>query len=88
MIAEAFRQRGVEPPEICMKTISVHLRTNRAASGRFITTFARSVMLLYAERFGLRRSPIDLPGVDWPIKMATLTARLARSSGALSIAPV
>ena len=75
VIANAFRQRGAEPPKVSMKTISVHLRTNLAASGRFITTFPRSVMLLYAERFGLRRLPIDLPDADWPIKMATLKNR-------------
>lgn len=75
VIANAFRQRGVEPPKTVMKTISVHLRTNLAASGRYITTFPRSVMLLYAERFGLKQLPIDLPGADWPIKMATLRNR-------------
>ena len=75
VIADAFRQRGAEPPDVIMKTISVHLRTNLAATGRFITTFPRSVMLLYAERFGLKQLPIDLPGAGWPIKMATLRNR-------------
>ena len=75
VIADAFRQRGAEPPTARMKTISVHLRTNLAASGRFITTFPKSVLLFYADRFGLKRLPIDLPGSAWPIKMATLKNR-------------
>jgi DNA-binding transcriptional LysR family regulator len=75
VIADAFRQRGSEPPNICMKTISVHVRANMLSSGRYIATFPRSVLLFSAETFGLKQLPIELAGAAWPIKMATLRNR-------------
>ena len=62
-------------PKIAMKTISVHLRANNVATGRFITTFPRSVLELYAGRFGLKALPVELPDSVWPVKIATLRKR-------------
>jgi DNA-binding transcriptional LysR family regulator len=45
------------------------------ATGRFITTFPRSVLALHAERFALNMLPIDLPNANWPVKIATLRNR-------------
>jgi DNA-binding transcriptional LysR family regulator len=80
VIANAFRMHGVEMPKISMKTISVHLRANMVATGEFITTFPRSVLDLYADRFGLKMLPVDLPSSIWPvIKIATLRNRTVSS---------
>jgi DNA-binding transcriptional LysR family regulator len=75
IIAKAFRQAGVEMPHISVRTISVHLRANMAATGRLIATFPRSVLLLYEDRFALKILPLDLPDRTWPIKIATLKGR-------------
>lgn len=75
IITEAFRARRVEMPRISIKTISVHLRANMVATGRYIATFPRSVLDLYADRFGLKMLPIDLPNSNWPVKIATLRHR-------------
>jgi len=75
VIAKAFEQRGAAMPKISMKTLSVHLRANMAATGQFITAFPRSVLLLYADRFALRVLPVDLPVCIWPIVVATLKNR-------------
>ena len=75
VIAKAFEQRGAAMPKISMQTLSVHLRANMTATGRFITTFPRSVLLLYADRFALRVLPVDLPVCIWPIVVATLKNR-------------
>jgi DNA-binding transcriptional LysR family regulator len=75
IVAKAFQQRGIEMPKISMRTISVHLRANMTATGRFIATFPRSVLLLYADRFALKQLPVDLPDRTWPIKIATLRNR-------------
>jgi DNA-binding transcriptional LysR family regulator len=75
IVAKAFRQAGVEMPHIGMRTISVHLRANMAATGQFIATFPRSVLVLYADRFALKILPVDLPDRAWPIKIATLKDR-------------
>ena len=75
VIAGAFKQRGLDMPKIAMKTISVHLRANNVATGRFVTTFPRSVLDLYADRFGLKAVPVELPNSMWPVKIATLRNR-------------
>jgi DNA-binding transcriptional LysR family regulator len=75
VIANAFRARGLDVPNIAIKTISVHLRASMVATGRFITTFPRSVLALHAERFALNMLPIDLPNANWPVKIATLRNR-------------
>jgi len=62
-------------PRISIKTISVHLRANMVATGRYIATFPRPVLDLYADRFGLKMLPIDLPNSNWPVKIATLRHR-------------
>jgi hypothetical protein len=41
---EAFRARGLDMPNVSMKTLSVHLRTNLLATGQFITAFPHSVL--------------------------------------------
>jgi DNA-binding transcriptional LysR family regulator len=75
VIANAFRLSGVEMPKIGINTLSVHLRANMVATGRFIATFPRSVLDLYADRLGLKALPVVLPNATWPVKIATLRNR-------------
>jgi DNA-binding transcriptional LysR family regulator len=75
IIAEAFEARSLSPPKIQMKTLSVHLRAEMAATGRFVTTFPRSVLLLHAERLKLKVLPVDLQSRGWPILAVTLKNR-------------
>jgi DNA-binding transcriptional LysR family regulator len=86
VIADAFRACGAEMPRISMKTISVHLRANLVATGGFITTFPQSVLDLYADRFGLKALPLQLPGAPWPVKIATLKHRTLSSAAERFIA--
>ena len=75
MVAEAFRACGLEMPTITLKTLSIHLRTNLLASGRFITALPRSVLRLYAEPLSLKILPVDLPTRSWPVAIVTLKHR-------------
>lgn len=75
VVREAFRKRGIGMPEVCLKTLSVHLRANLLARGQFITAFPNSVLDLYARRFGLRVLPVDLPPDPWPVVILTLKHR-------------
>jgi DNA-binding transcriptional LysR family regulator len=75
VVAEAFRARGLDAPNISMRTLSVHMRTNLLANGDFITTLPRSVLRLYAERFALKALPVDLPARPWPVSIITLKNR-------------
>jgi DNA-binding transcriptional LysR family regulator len=74
-VAEAFRARGLDLPNISMRTLSVHMRTNLLATGDFITTLPRSVLRLYAERFVLKALPVDFPVRPWPVSIITLKHR-------------
>jgi DNA-binding transcriptional LysR family regulator len=58
-----------------MKTLSVHLRTNLLATGQFITAFPHSALNLYARRFALKVSPLELPVRPWPVVIVTLRHR-------------
>jgi DNA-binding transcriptional LysR family regulator len=75
LVAEAFRARGLNLPNISMRTLSVHMRTNLLATGDFITTLPRSVLRLYAERFALKALPVDFPVRPWPVSIITLKNR-------------
>jgi DNA-binding transcriptional LysR family regulator len=75
VVAEAFQARGLDMPNISMRTLSVHLRTNLIASGDFITALPRSVLHLYASRFSLKALPVDMPIRPWPVEIVTLKNR-------------
>jgi DNA-binding transcriptional LysR family regulator len=76
VVAEAFRQRGIGMPKICLKTLSVHIRINLVSSGQFITAFPNSVAELYAHRLGLKVLPVDLPSHPWPVVVLTVKHRV------------
>jgi DNA-binding transcriptional LysR family regulator len=73
--AEAFRARGLDLPEISLKTLSIHLRANLLATGPSITMFPHSVLRLYGNRFSLKVLPVDLPVRPWPVTIVTLKNR-------------
>lgn len=75
VVAEAFEANKLAPPNIHMKTLSVHLRAEMAATGRFVTTFPRSVLLLHADRLKLKVLPLDMPRRSWPILAVTVKNR-------------
>jgi DNA-binding transcriptional LysR family regulator len=75
MVAEAFAARGLKMPEILVETLSIHLRTNLLASGRFITALPRSVLRLYAKPLSLKMLAVKLPSRPWPVAIVTLKHR-------------
>jgi DNA-binding transcriptional LysR family regulator len=76
VMAEAFAERGLKLPKVKIRTFSLHLRLNLMESGEFITTLPRSVLPLYAERFGLKALPVKLPARPWPVAIVTLKNRI------------
>jgi len=74
-VAEAFHARGLDMPRVCLKTFSIHLRTNLLASGHFISAFPRSFLRLHSGLFSLKPLPIDLPARAWPLAIVTLKNR-------------
>jgi DNA-binding transcriptional LysR family regulator len=75
LVAEAFKARGLEMPNVCLLTFSVHLRVNLLATGHFVSAFPRSFLHLYADRLPITPLPIDLPDRAWSVTLVTLKNR-------------
>jgi DNA-binding transcriptional LysR family regulator len=74
-LAHACRTRGIDMPKISLETSSNAIRVSLLATGPYISTFARSSMSLYADRFSLTALPVDLPIRPWPVVIFTLKNR-------------
>lgn len=74
-VTEAFRMRGLPPPQITVMTFSVHLRNFLAMSGRFIVAVPVSILELYADVFGLTRLPVEVPMAEMPYAIVRLKNR-------------
>jgi DNA-binding transcriptional LysR family regulator len=75
LVAEAFRQRGLAPPNAVISTLSIPLRNELIGNGRFITLLTRSVVRTFGERYGLKVLPIELPAHRSPIGIVMLKNR-------------
>jgi DNA-binding transcriptional LysR family regulator len=62
-------------PSARLNSLSVHLRTSLLVNGAFITALPNSVAEFYADRFGLKILPVDLPVYPWPVVLLTLKHR-------------
>ena len=71
VVAEAFQARGRDMPKVSVKTLSVHLRINLLATGRFITAFPHSVLHVYGDVFPIKILPLELPVRPWPVAILT-----------------
>lgn len=71
---EAFRARGLDTPNVRMRTLSVHIRTSLLASNEFITV-PLSVVHHYGEALSLKVLPVDIPIRPWPVAIVTLKHR-------------
>jgi DNA-binding transcriptional LysR family regulator len=60
-IMEAFHAVGLPPPQISVTATSLGLRNFLSMSGRFIVALPLSIVELYADRFALKRLPIEFP---------------------------
>ena len=74
-VAQAFRARGLKVPTPSLMSLSIVLRARLLAAGPYLTVFAKSVMRLNADRYGLVVLPIDLPSKPWPVVIVSLKHR-------------
>jgi DNA-binding transcriptional LysR family regulator len=76
MLTDAFRARGLEPPEPHITTFSILLRNNLASRGDYISVLPRSVLRLGAARYGLKELPVPLSSARRsPLAIVTLRNR-------------
>jgi DNA-binding transcriptional LysR family regulator len=75
LVAEAFRTSGLPMPRIAMTTTTAHLLFRLLESGRFVGHFGDRLLQFYAERFALKRLPIELPIEPFSVAIVTLKNR-------------
>lgn len=75
LVADAFRRRGLKVPNFVVSTLSISLRNELVASGRFVTLLTSSVVQTFGKRYGLKVLPVELPPHRSPIGIVTLRNR-------------
>lgn len=70
-VAEAFRERGLDMPNVSLLGFSLHLVNHFVANGPFLTAYPRSV----ARVSSLKELAVKLPVRPWPVAIATLKNR-------------
>jgi DNA-binding transcriptional LysR family regulator len=75
LIAEAFRASGLRLPRIALTATTAHLLFRILESGRFVGHFGDGLLQFYAERFTLKRLPIELPIEPFSVAIVTVKNR-------------
>jgi len=73
---EAFRVRGLDPPQVKIVSNSMHVRMHLLATGRFLTVLASSLLRHNADRWSFKVLPINLGVQLLPVGIATLRGRV------------
>ena len=83
VVVDVFRRRKLELPATVVTTLSIHMRLNLLASGRFLTMLPLRMVRQRANKAWLRALNIDFPDSAGPIALITVSKR--RVSGALKL---
>jgi DNA-binding transcriptional LysR family regulator len=75
LVAEAFRERGLNLPRHTVTSTSIQLLTALLATGRFLAVLSGSALRLSGKRLGLKALPVDLPLRSGPVGIVTLKNR-------------
>lgn len=83
VVVDVFRRRKLSLPPAIVTTLSVHMRLNLLASGRFLTMLPERMVRQRANRAWLRALDIDLPESRGPI--ASITVKKRNAGGPLKL---
>jgi DNA-binding transcriptional LysR family regulator len=75
LMADAFLASGLEMPRIAVTTTTAHLLFQLLESGRFVGHFGDGLLHFYANRFALKKLPIELPVQPFAVAIVTLKNR-------------
>jgi len=75
LIAEIFREHGLQPPRAGIVTLSVQLTSTMIATGRFVGMLPGSVARFSAGRVGLKILPVKVPTVLASVNVITVKNR-------------
>lgn len=83
VVVDVFQRQKLSLPPAIVTTLSVHMRLNLLASGRFLTMLPERMVRQRANRAWLRALDIDLPESRGPI--ASITVKKRNVGGALKL---
>jgi DNA-binding transcriptional LysR family regulator len=83
VVVDVFRRRKLSLPPVIVTTLSVHMRLNLLASGRYLTMLPARMVRQRANHAWLRALDIDLPESSGPI--ASITVKKRSIGGALKL---
>ena len=83
VVVDVFRRRKLPLPAAVVTTLSIHMRLNLLASGRFLTMLPARMVRQRANKAWLRALNIDLPESSGPI--ASITVKKRATGGALRL---
>jgi DNA-binding transcriptional LysR family regulator len=75
LMADAFRASGLEMPRVAVTTTTAHLLFQLLESGRFVGHFGDGLLHFYANRFALKKLPIELPIQPFAVAIVTIKNR-------------
>jgi DNA-binding transcriptional LysR family regulator len=74
-VSDMFQTRGLPPPRVGVRTLSVQLRNFLMRTGRFVAVLPASTLQFSADIFGLKMLPIELPLPPQQVVIVTLKKR-------------
>ena len=75
VVAQAFRDAGLDLPPTTIITSTVPVRSALLATGRFLTIMPSSVLKFSANNPAMKRLPVELPTTRRPVGIITLKKR-------------
>jgi DNA-binding transcriptional LysR family regulator len=75
VVAQAFRNAGLDLPPTTIVTSTVPVRSALLATGRFLTIMPHSVLQFSADNPAIKRLPVELPTTRRPVGIVTLKKR-------------
>jgi DNA-binding transcriptional LysR family regulator len=75
LMADAFLASGLKMPRIAVTTTTAHLLFQLLESGRFVGHFGDRLLHFYANRFALKKLPVELPIPPFAVAIVTLKNR-------------
>lgn len=75
LVTQSFHAAGLKPPRLTVSTVSINLRTELLATGRFVTVVPGFSLKLPRRHAILRALPVMLPNSRHPIAIVTVKNR-------------
>ncbi|HVQ72885.1 MAG TPA: LysR substrate-binding domain-containing protein [Bradyrhizobium sp.] len=72
---QAFRMRGLQPPQATVITYSMHMCHKLLETGRFLTMLPKYTLMLPGKHPSLKALPVDLVNSRAPMAIITLNGR-------------